>query len=84
MRPEDVMAALADYVDFGGRPGPRETVPPPPDGDITMVRKGLLRPEAERLFGRPASASERREGGILGHHPGLQRRRTAGHGRVCR
>jgi hypothetical protein len=64
MRPEDVMAALAEYVDFGGRLGPHETVPPPPEGDITMVRKGLLRPEAERLFGRPASASERREGGI--------------------
>jgi len=55
MRPEDVMAALAEYVDFGADPGP---------GDITMVRKGLLRSDAERLFGRPASASERREGAI--------------------
>ena len=64
MRPEDVVAALAEYVDFGRRPGPRETAPPTPSGDITMVRKGLLRGEAERLFGQPASASERREGGI--------------------
>jgi hypothetical protein len=65
MRPADRGAALAEYVDFGGRPGPRDTAPPPPEGDITMVRKGLLRAEAERLYGRPASASERREGGIL-------------------
>lgn len=67
MRPEDVMAALAEYVDFGGpaaRPGP----PPPPQsgqaGDVTMVKKGLSRGETERLFGAPASSSERREGGL--------------------
>jgi hypothetical protein len=64
MRPDDLMAALAEYVDFGGRPAPRESPAPPPSGDITMVRKGLLRVEAERLFGAPASASERREGGL--------------------
>lgn len=65
MRPEDLMASLAEYVDFGGRPGARDaSPPPPPSGDITMVRKGLLRAEAERLFGPPASASERREGGL--------------------
>lgn len=65
MRPEDLIAALAEYVDAGGRPAPRETAaPPPPAGDITMLRKGLLRPEAERLLGTPASASERREGGL--------------------
>ena len=60
MRPEDMMAALAEYVDFGGRPGEA----PAPTGDISMVRKGLSRGEAERLFGIPASASERREGGL--------------------
>jgi hypothetical protein len=63
MRPEDLMAALAEYVDFGGRPGPRESAAMS-SGDITMVRKGLLRSEAERLFGPPSSASERREGGL--------------------
>lgn len=63
IRPEDVMAALAEYVDFGGRSDVREAVPPP-SGDITMVRKGLSRGEAERLFGRPISLSERREGGV--------------------
>ena len=63
MRPDDMMAALAEYVDFGGRPALRpESVPPA--GDITMVRKGLLRADAERLFGAPASSSDRREGDI--------------------
>jgi hypothetical protein len=58
------MAALAEYVDFGGHTDARDEVMPPP-GDITMVRKGLLRPDAERAFGRPVSATERREGGIV-------------------
>ena len=65
MRPEDMMAALAEYVDFGGRTDARTDVAPPPAGDITMVRKGLLRGEAERAFGKPVSSSERREGGIV-------------------
>lgn len=65
MRPDDLMAALAEYLDFGGRSAPREPVPAPaPAGDITMVRKGLLRAEAERLFGVPASSSERLEGSL--------------------
>lgn len=64
MRPEDLMAALAEYVDFAGRLDARDEVVPPP-GDITMVRKGLLRADAERAFGKPVSASERREGGVV-------------------
>jgi hypothetical protein len=64
MRAEDLMAALAEYVDFGGRPAGRETSAPPPTADVTMVRKGLLRSDAERLFGLPASASQRREGAL--------------------
>ena len=47
IRPEDVMAALAEYVDFGT--GQRAEVPPP-SGDVTMLRKGLTRAETERLF----------------------------------
>ena len=58
-----MIAALAEYVDFGGRPAPRPESAPPA-GDITMVRKGLLRFDAERLFGDPTSSSDRREGGI--------------------
>jgi hypothetical protein len=63
MRPEDLMAALAEYVDFGGRPASPDAVPAT-TGDISMIRKGLSRAEAERLFGTPESASGRREGGL--------------------
>ena len=63
MRPEDMVAALAEYVDFGGRP-PRAEAAPEPGGDISMVRKGLLRAEVERLFGEPARSSDRQEGAL--------------------
>jgi hypothetical protein len=62
MRPEDVMSALAEYIDFAGRVDSRPE--PVPTGDISMLRKGLSRAEAERLFGVPSSSSERREGGL--------------------
>jgi hypothetical protein len=78
IRPEEMMAALAEYVDFSPSaarpelprlppppaPLPAPLPPPMPSGDVSMVRKGLLRADAERLFGRPTSASERREGGV--------------------
>jgi hypothetical protein len=69
IRPEDMIAALADYVDFGSlaSPPPRVTARddvPPPSGDITQLRKGMTRGEAERAFGRPAETSERRDGGL--------------------
>jgi hypothetical protein len=60
MRPEDMMATLAEYVDFGGR----TAMAPVPTGDVSLVRKGLSRAETERLFGTPASSSERGEGGL--------------------
>ncbi len=72
VRPEDVMAALTEYVDFGSlAPAPsappratRDEAPAPPSGDITQLRKGLTRADAERVFGRPAEASEKRDGGL--------------------
>ena len=67
MRPEDLMAALAEYVDFGGtgaRAGAPLALSAPPSGDITMLRKGLLRADAEREFGRPVNVAERRDGGV--------------------
>src|SRR5215510_3773088 len=70
IRPEDMMAALAEYVDFGSLgPGSgarvtRDGPPDPPSADITQLRKGLSRADAERLFGRPAETSERRDGGL--------------------
>ena len=66
IRPEDVMAALGDYVDFGSL-APRGTRDdaPPPSGDITLLRKGMSRAEAEDVFGRPVETSERRDGGLV-------------------
>ncbi len=64
MRPEDVVSALAEYVDFGARPSARP-IAPPPMADVGQVRKGLSRAETERLFGTPATSAERREGGLL-------------------
>jgi hypothetical protein len=63
MRPDDVMAALAEYVDFT-RQGFRAAVAssgegPMPAGDITMLRKGMTRGDAERAFGRAIEASQR-------------------------
>ena len=63
MAPDDLVAALAEYVDFGRGARPEPALPPP-SGDIAMVRKGLSRAEMERLFGPPASSSERREGSL--------------------
>jgi hypothetical protein len=67
IRPEELIAALAEYVDFGSLAprGTRDEMPPPPAGDITLLRKGMTREDAEHLFGRPADTSERRDGGLV-------------------
>jgi len=62
LRPEDVVAALAEYLDFGGRTGASADVAPP--ADISLLRKGMTRAEAERAFGRFVESSERRDGGL--------------------
>ena len=62
LRPEDVIAALAEYVDFAGRTDTRDDAAPPPD--ISLLRKGMTRAEAERAFGRLVESSERRDGGL--------------------
>jgi hypothetical protein len=76
MRPEELMAALDQFVDFSpmGYLTPSQPpsgigagVPqgaPPPSMDV-MPRKGMSREEAEDAFGRPASVSERREGSVI-------------------
>ena len=71
-RPEGVMAALADYVDFSNagpdvvdaRPalGAR---PPELPADVVLPRKGMTRAEAERAFGKPVDVSDRREGSMV-------------------
>ena len=68
MRPDDVVAALAEYVDFT-RQGFRAEPPasgeaPVPVGDITMLRKGMTRGDAERAFGRAVAASQRTAGDV--------------------
>jgi len=60
--PQDVVAALAEYLDFGGRTDTREDVAPP--ADISLLRKGMTRAEAEQAFGRFVESSERRDGGL--------------------
>ena len=61
MRPQDVTAALAEYVDFDHAPTMLPP-PPPPTGDVGQLRKGMSRAEAERLFGRPVSATQNTTG----------------------
>jgi hypothetical protein len=70
-RAEDVMAALAEYVDFSNA-GPAayvDTKPiadaPRPAGDVVLPRKGMTRADAERAYGRPVDSSERREGSMV-------------------
>src|SRR5437762_555008 len=70
-RPDDLMAALGDYVDFGSL-SPRGTAgddapvvtlrdeAPLPAGDIALPRKGMLRADAERLYGRPSDRKSTR------------------------
>jgi len=70
IRAEDMIAALGDYVDFGSLAATpshatREDAPPPAQsGDITLLRKGMTRADAERAFGRPAETSERKDGAL--------------------
>src|ERR1051326_3501239 len=69
MRPQDVMAALAEFVDFGadptlGPPPPSMPGPPPAQAGVTGLRKGMTRLEAERLLGVPAESSQHKQGDI--------------------
>jgi hypothetical protein len=64
IRPQDVMLALARYVDFG----PDAPLPPGVEVDPLRTtrsaapRVGMPRDEAERLFGRPVESFERWDG----------------------
>jgi hypothetical protein len=75
IRPEDVIAALAEYVDFSPAPPgegvsfdarpPVDAPPSRPVADVMQPRKGMMRADAERAFGKPIESSDRREGGIV-------------------
>lgn len=71
MTPDDVMRALAQYVDFA--PGTSKASAPAAGAARTnapaaaaagdgLPRKGMLRGEADREFGKPRESSDRREG----------------------
>ena len=55
IRPEEVMAALAEYVELAVA----SSQPPGGDGPL---RKGMLRADVERMFGRAQEVGDRREG----------------------
>ena len=66
LTPNDIVSALAEYVDFS--PGTEAGGPVRP-GDVNdatggdgLPRQGMQRIDAERQYGRPVSVSERREG----------------------
>ncbi len=76
IKPDEVMAALAEFVDFsslGYHPAvpvqTRDDRDDPDDRDVPVVQtvaphKGMTREEAELSFGRPVSEKEHREGAL--------------------
>jgi hypothetical protein len=69
MRPHEVMAVLADYLDFGAA-GFVAAQPPPPASpgltarDFDQLRKGMTSGDVERIFGSPAESSQKTIGDI--------------------
>lgn len=64
IRPEEVMAALSEYVDFGWLEARVNGAPHAVTEDAAL-RKGMLRDDAERAFGIPVTSHSRREGDLL-------------------
>ena len=64
IKPEEVMAALAQYVDFSPAGFPASRIDRSASTSSTLPRKGMTRAEAEREFGAPENANEHREGGL--------------------
>jgi hypothetical protein len=62
LKPEDVERALAEYVDFQNVTDFDDRQPASAPPDLRSVRKGMLREEIERTFGKPVERSEKREG----------------------
>jgi hypothetical protein len=65
VHPEDIVAALAEYVDFRQEvpaSGGRNQLGRP--ADLPQLRKGLTRDETERLLGRPVRTTETRDGNL--------------------
>ena len=67
IKPQEVAAALAEYVDFGiDRPRTdRDELPTAPAMPVGgLVHKGMTRAEAERALGKPTESSVRKDGGL--------------------
>jgi hypothetical protein len=67
MTPQSVMAALAEYVDFSGIAGEGPAAPATPAMPMAGpagggLRKGMTADDADAMFGRPESISQRKEG----------------------
>jgi hypothetical protein len=66
--PEGIVESLAEYVDFNPQrsaPAPLPTLTAgPASRDFSALRKGMLRTDAERAFGRAIERRERRDGGV--------------------
>ncbi len=64
IKPEEVMAALAQWVDFSSAGFPAPGVDRAASAFTTSPRKGMTRAEAEREFGPAVNDNEHREGGL--------------------
>jgi hypothetical protein len=68
IKPDEVMAALAQYVDFGGGASPGDPVAAEDvsalETDDRTPRKGMTMAEALRQFGKPVDSSNRAEGAL--------------------
>jgi hypothetical protein len=65
VRPDDVMDALRDFVDFSDMDLPAARGRVPVVSAETQPRRGMLRADADRLFGAPVDVSQRSEGALL-------------------
>jgi hypothetical protein len=63
MTPQDVIAALTEYVDFNATSRPTQFATPSVP-DLSELRKGMSLGEVEALFGRASQSNDRREGGL--------------------
>jgi hypothetical protein len=60
--PNDVVELLSEWIDFSGKPlTPTSVQSKTPVGGV-LPKKGMLRADAERQFGKPIESTERREG----------------------
>jgi hypothetical protein len=53
-----------DLIELQLTGGGARPEPAPPTGDITALRKGMTRADAERAFGRPAEISRKGDGDL--------------------